>query len=394
MLSNPTLTCRLTGAHVLRDGQMQARSTGIAGGRIVTGPLPEVDLRGFLILPGIIDLHGDAFERHIAPRPTAPFPLDMGLRGVDRDAAAHGVTTAWLAQSWSWEGGMRSPEFAEDLAAALDAYRPQALIDLRLQIRFETHVTDSADRLISLVRRHGIDLVIFNDHLAEAEETWQSRPQDVELWAKRSGRTGAELMQAVRAARAQAPAVPAMLRNLAQVFDDLGVSYGSHDDANGETREFFSAIGARICEFPLNLPVAQLAHAMGEPVLMGAPNVVRGGSQAGNVAARTLIAAGKCDALVSDYHYPALAQAAFALVDQGLLDLPAAWAMISTRPADIMRLADRGVIAPGKRADLVIVNQTTRAIEGTIVAGRIAHLSGLAAERFMGVARPFAVAAA
>ncbi len=174
-------------------------------------PFPEVDLDGFWVLPGIIDLHGDAFERHIAPRPSAPFPVEMGLRGADREAAAHGVTTAWLAQSWSWEGGMRGPDFAERVAAELAAYRGQALIDLRLQIRFETHEVATADRLIAAVRRHGIDYVVFNNHLAEAEAMWEARPHEVELWAKRAGRTGAELMEIVRAARAREREVPRML---------------------------------------------------------------------------------------------------------------------------------------------------------------------------------------
>jgi alpha-D-ribose 1-methylphosphonate 5-triphosphate diphosphatase len=109
---------------------------------------------------------------------------------------------------------------------------------------------------------------------------------------------------------------------------------------------------------------------------MGAPNVVRGGSQSGNIAATDLIRAGLCDALVSDYHYPSLANAAFTLADTDILPLGRAWEMISTNPARIMGLEDRGVIAPGKRADLVICNAQTRAIEGTLAAGRWSHLCG------------------
>jgi alpha-D-ribose 1-methylphosphonate 5-triphosphate diphosphatase len=390
-MRRPTL--RLTGATVLRDGAMQDRTVAIADGRISRGPFPEVDLEGFWVLPGIIDLHGDAFERHIAPRPSAPFPVEMGLRGADREAAAHGVTTAWLAQSWSWEGGMRGPDFAERVAAELLAYRGQALIDLRLQIRFETHEVATADRLIAAVKRHGIDYVVFNNHLAEAEAMWESRPHEVELWAKRAGRTGAELMEIVRAARAREREVPRMLCRLAEAFDALGVMYGSHDDPDGETREFYTAMGARICEFPTQMPAASVARALGVPVLMGAPNVVRGGSQAGNISAKMLIQQGKCDGLVSDYHYPALAKAAFALVDQEVMDLPRAWGLISTGPAQIMRMTDRGEIAPGKRADLTIVNKATRVVEATMVAGRIAYLAGEAAERFMGLPRTISMAA-
>lgn len=387
------LPLRLIGASVLRDGEMQKRSVALAGGVISKGPLPEIDLSGYLILPGIIDLHGDAFERHIAPRPSAPFPIATGLHATDRDAAANGVTTAWLAQRWSWEGGHRGPDMAEDIMAALSSLRPHLMTDLRLQLRVETHTVDTADRLLAAVRRYGIDYVIFNNHLDEALMLAQSRPADLVLWAAKAGRSAEAQLALVEAARKQSPQVPRYLCRLAEAFDTLGVHYGSHDDPDGETRERFSMIGARICEFPTARSAAALARAVNDPVLMGAPNVARGGSQSGNIAATDLIRRGLCDALVSDYYYPAMAQAAFRLVDHGLMELPAAWAMISARPAQILHLADRGVIDYGKRADLCIVNEATRQVEATLVAGRLTHLTGEAARRFLGGRAALALAA-
>ena len=389
--SHPPL--RLVGASVLREGQMQKRSVALQDGVIAKGPLPEVDLTGYLILPGIIDLHGDAFERHIAPRPSAPFPLETGLHATDRDAAANGVTTAWLAQSWSWEGGHRSPDAAEDMMEAMASLRPHLMTDLRLQLRVETHTVDTADRLLAAVRRHGIDYVVFNNHLDEALHLAQSRPTELALWAAKSGRSPEAQLALVEATRKQSPQVPRFLCRLAEAFDTLGVHYGSHDDPDGETRERFSMIGARICEFPIARSAAALARAVNDPVLMGAPNVVRGGSQSGNIAATDLIRRGLCDALVSDYYYPALSRAAFRLVDDGLAELPAAWAMISTRPAEILHMADRGVIAYGKRADLCVVNEDTRRIEATLVEGRLTHLTGEAARRFLGSRAELAMAA-
>ncbi|MCD1626017.1 alpha-D-ribose 1-methylphosphonate 5-triphosphate diphosphatase [Seohaeicola saemankumensis] len=389
--SHPPL--RLIGASVLRDGAMQKRSVAIKDGMISKGPLPEVDLTGFLVLPGIIDLHGDAFERHIAPRPSAPFPVETGLHATDRDAAANGVTTAWLAQSWSWEGGHRSPDMAENMLQAMLDLRPHLMTDLRLQLRVETHTVDTADRLLAAVRRYGVDYVVFNNHLEEGVQLAQSRPTELALWAAKSGRSAAEQMALVEATRKQSPQVPRYLCRLAEAFDTLGVVYGSHDDPDGETRERFSMIGARICEFPTARSAAALARAVNDPVLMGAPNVVRGGSQSGNIAATDLIRRGMCDALVSDYYYPALSRAAFRLVEDGLLDLPAAWAMISARPAQIMHLSDRGVIDYGKRADLCVVNAATQRIEATLVAGRLTHLTGEAARRFLGGRAAMALAA-
>ncbi|MBV0911792.1 alpha-D-ribose 1-methylphosphonate 5-triphosphate diphosphatase [Anianabacter salinae] len=375
---------RLTGATTLRDGALQRRSLAIADGRITKGPLPEVNLSGYLILPGIIDLHGDAFERHTAPRPTAPFSIESGLIGTDRDAAANGVTTAWIAQSWSWEGGLRGPDYAEGVMAALTAYRPRALIDLRLQIRCETHLPETRDRLLAAVRRYGIDYVVFNDHLPEAIAAIDAAPHRLEGWAAREGLPVEQFVKKVRDAAAKKAQVPRHLCALAEAFDLLGVSYGSHDDPDGETREYYRLIGACIAEFPTSTSAAAVAKACNDPVLMGAPNVARGGSQSGGVSAMALIRKGLCDALVSDYHYPALAQAAWRMVDDGVRTLPDAWAMISSVPAEIMGLADRGRLDFGRRADVVIVNETTRQVEATISGGRLAYLAGEAGARFLG----------
>ncbi len=379
----PLPPLRLTGAQILRDGELQRRSIGLAEGHIARGPLPEVDLTGFIVLPGIVDLHGDGFERHILPRPSAPFPLEAGLASADREAAAHGVTTAFFAQGWSWEGGHRSPDAACALLAAMDAYRPRALTDLRVQIRAETHLVEAVPQLLDAVRRHKVGYVVFNDHLEEGYMMARTAPSDFASWARKVGRTAADMAETLDRAKQRAREVPRQLCTLAEAFDAMGVAYGSHDDPDGETREFYSMIGARIAEFPLSRRAAAAAHAMMNPVVMGAPNVVRGRSQAGNIAAADLIAEGLCDALVSDYHIPALPLAAWTLVDQGLCTLPAAWAMISSNPAEILRMPDRGRLDPGLRADLVVVHAESRAVEATICGGRLTYLAGEAGRRFL-----------
>jgi alpha-D-ribose 1-methylphosphonate 5-triphosphate diphosphatase len=266
---------------------------------------------------------------------------------------------------------------------ALDAYRARALVDLRMQIRAEVHLVDEGARLIEAVRRHRIGFVVFNDHLDEAMEMRRLRSADFAIWARKVGRAPEDLLGAIERAAARQRDVPRHLCALAEAFDELGVLYGSHDDPDGETRERYSMIGARIAEFPLSRRAAAAAKAMMNPVLMGAPNMVRGGSQAGNIAAEALVAEGLCDALVSDYHYPALAMAVWSIVDRGLRCLPKAWAMISEAPAEILRLADRGRLNPGMRADMVVVNRDTRVIEATICGGQLAYLAGEAGRRFL-----------
>lgn len=380
---------RLTGAYVLRDGEMQRRSLAIDEGRLTTGPLPEVALPGYLLLPGIIDLHSDGF----APRPGARVNWPSALAAADRRLAAQGITTAFLAQGWSWEGGLRSPDQAEAMLAALDDHRPAALTDLRAQLRAETHLTDQAGRLLEAVRRHQLGYVIFNNHLGQALASARRGQSSLARRARRVGTTVADLTAGIEAACAHAREVPRSLCRLAEAFDTLGVTYGSHDDPDGETREYFTALGARVAEFPLTRKAASAAHEMMCPVLMGAPNLLRGGSRAGNVGAEDLIRQGLCDALVSDGDPTALARAAWALVDRGILPLPRAWALISARPASILRLVDRGQLDPGKRADLVVVHEASRRIEAVIAAGRLVWATGEAGARIAARQAPGRLAA-
>ncbi|WP_245840670.1 amidohydrolase family protein [Puniceibacterium sediminis] len=348
------------------------RSVAIEDGRISKGPLPEVDLRGYYILPGIIDLHGAAFLRNMAPDQT----LRTALRATDHAAAAHGVTTAWLSQGWGWsEQGPHSPASAEALLEALDAYRPHALSDLRVQIACETHTTDTADRLLAAVRRHSVDHVMFRNTLPDALLRNDWTPE-----------TRARLTEA----EGQKRAVPRYLCRLAEAFDTLGVTYGSYADPDGETRETFSMIGAKLCACPTRRSAAALARAVGDPVLLRAGEVAKNSSP---LPVTDLIRTRLCDALVSDMSYPALAAAAFHLTATGTLTLPAAWALVSEGPAQILRLHDRGVIDYGRRADLVIVNRATNSVEATLSGGRITHLSGKAATRFLGARADMTMAA-
>lgn len=396
MVTSPLSNLRLAGGRVLGPDGMSVTDITLSDGLIAQNSKAGgavVDVSGYMVLPGIIDLHGDAFEHHMAPRPTASLPLEMGLEGTDKDAAANGVTTAWMAQSWSWEGGHRSPESAEKLLAAHHDYRARQLTDLHVQLRCETHTVESQDRVIDVVRAYGVDYVIFNNHLDEAIDMAERAPERVANWAAKAGRTPDEHMDLVHQAKAKDHAVPRYLCNLATAFDNLGVKYGSHDDPDARTRENFSMIGAKICEFPTSFAAASAARTWGDPVLMGAPNVVRGGSQSGNVSAMDLIKAGLCAALVSDYHYPTLHKAAFYLVDQKVTDLARAWRMISTAPAEIMGLEDRGALSAGKRADIVFVHEDTRSIEGTIAGGRWSFLAAGLAQRVGQSAARVAVAA-
>lgn len=384
---------RLTGARVLLDGALRDADVSIVDGQFGFDSGHQIDLRGYLLLPGIIDLHGDGFERHIWPRPTADFPISSGLAGYDREAAHCGVTTAYLAQGWSWEGGHRGPDQAERLVSAVAERRAGSLTDQRVQLRVETHLPHESERLLKLIETMGVDYVIFNDHLEEGMVMSRTRPEAFAYWARKVGLTSEQLVQRLKDAKAESKVVPRNLCYLANGFERLGVRFGSHDDPDAETREFYSMIGARVAEFPTSRRAAAATRSMGDPVLMGAPNVVRGGSQAGNVSGLDLIREGLCDALVSDYHLPALPMAAWRLVDLGMMEIAEAWAFVSTAPAQIMKMADRGQIKEGLRADLAIVNAETREIEATLSKGALAFAGGAVAQRLIAPMRQMQLAA-
>jgi alpha-D-ribose 1-methylphosphonate 5-triphosphate diphosphatase len=155
----------------------------------------------------------------------------------------------------------------------------------------------------------------------------------------------------------------------------------SHDDDSITVRNGFRERGARICEFPMAEDVGRAAVEAGDAVVMGCPNVVRGGSHLGWASAARLAEAGICTVLTSDYYYPAMLRAAFVLAQRGLLDLPQAWALISANPARAGGLTDRGVIEAGKRADVIVVDPVTMRAVATVAGGRIAHLAAVGSGR-------------
>ncbi|PSL20225.1 alpha-D-ribose 1-methylphosphonate 5-triphosphate diphosphatase [Shimia abyssi] len=372
----------LVGADVLWPEGLMRAPLGLCAGRIAAaGGGREVDLSGYLVLPGIVDMHGDGFERHLAPRRGVMKDLAPGLASVDAELAANGITTAVLAQFWSWEGGMRSADFARRFLTALDKTR--MLTDCRVQLRFETHLLDDYAAFEETVAAYDVGYVVFNDHLPHAALENGKRPPRLTGQALKSGRSPEAHLTLLQALHARRSEVEAALDGLASRLNARGVLLGSHDDATDEIRAKWRARGVSISEFPETQNAAASAHDGNDAIVLGAPNVVRGGSHSGNAAASDLVGAGLCDALASDYHYPALRQSVLRLINEGIVTLEAGWALVSSRPAEVMGLSDRGSFTLGKRADLIVMEPETGRIGATLVAGKISYLSGDVASRFL-----------
>ncbi len=373
------------GADVLLPGcEITRADLGIADGVVQPDPTGRrIDLSGYLILPGIVDLHGDGFERHIAPRRGAMKQMAEGILSVEAELAANGITTAVLAQFHSWEGGVRGPDFAAQVFDGIAAVQDSVVTDLIPQLRFETHMLDDYADLPDRIAAWQVPYVVFNDHLPHdrlAQGRTPPRMTGQALKAGRSPETHLEMLQTMHARKDE---VPAALDDLCATLTEHGIRLGSHDDATAEIRAQWRGRNARIAEFPETLEAAEAARAAGDHIILGSPNVVRGGSHKGNASALDLIAMGLCDALASDYHYPSPRRAALMLSKSGLLNLARAWALVSSGPARVLGKTDRGELAPGKRADLVILDAKTHRVAATMAGGRVSYMSGDIASRFV-----------
>ena len=335
-------------------------SIHVDGDRIV-GHLPgaahRFDAKGLLVLPGVVDVHGDGFERQILPRPNVAFPLDVALIDTDHQMIANGITTAFHGLSVSWEPGLRSVEAARTFVDAFSRLRPALACDTRLHLRWETFALDAVDELLAWIGLEPTPIVAINDHTTG---TIRKAPiaRKIDTMA---GRTGLSmdgytaLLNDVWERRAE---VPDAIVRIARRAREAGAILLAHDETSPDMRAEFRALGAVTSEFPMNEATANAAREADEHTILGAPNVVRGGSHNGTLNAADMVSRGLCTVLTSDYYYPAPLLAAFRLVADGVLSLPAAWALVSRNAARATGLTDRGDLTPAQRADFIVVDDT------------------------------------
>jgi len=353
----------------LEDGRVAALDGSARGLRM--------DASGLLVLPGIVDIHGDAFERQLQPRPGVDFPARLALRDTEAQLLANGITTAFHGVTLSWEPGLRG---IETWRALLDALAAEAwTCDMRVHLRWEAFNLDALDTALEAIAGGRVHLLAFNDHTPAILRKMRD-PLAAAKYSERAGMALPAFRALAERVAAYEPDVPAALDRIGAAARAACIPIASHDDATVEARDGFRVRGARICEFPMAEEVARAARGAGDSVVMGSPNVVRGRSHLGWASAARLAEAGICTALSSDYYYPAMLHAALRLAE-GALGLARAWALVSAAPADAAGLADRGRIREGLRADVIVVDPRSRRIVATIAGRRLAYLSAEGAAR-------------
>lgn len=366
------------GEVLLPEGRLETARLRIGDGRVAgldgAPGRRRIDAAGLLVLPGIVDLHGDAFERQLQPRPGVDFPTGLALRDTESQLLANGITTALHAVTLSWEPGLRSPESWRRLVDAIEAHRPGAACDMRVHMRWEAHNLDALDMALDDIEAGTVALLSFNDHTPSILRKLEN-PASAAKYSERAGMSVAAFRSVAERAAGHAAGVDEAIARLAAAARRRGIPMASHDDDTVAARQRFRALGAGICEFPMAEPVGEAAREAGDAVVMGCPNVVRGGSHLGWASAAALAERDICTVLCSDYYYPAMAPAPLALAARGVLSLPQAWALVSANPAAAAGLDDRGVLEEGRRADVVLVDPAGPTVVATLAAGRVGYMS-------------------
>lgn len=317
----------------------------------------DIDCGGDYLIPGLIELHTDHLETHYAPRPGVRWSLMAAIQAHDAQIAAAGITTVYDCLRMGRNDGeiFKTGEMnalAEALARARQHDRLR--VEHRLHLRCEVSAEQVLGDFKQFENNADVGLVSLMDH-APGQRQFTSMAA-FELYHKTKYKMGDEEFAHYVSSRLAASEKYSNIhrRELARLCAERKIPLASHDDATVEHVEESIRDGVRLAEFPTTLEAAQLSHRSGLGVLMGAPNVVRGQSHSGNVAARTLVENHCLDILSSDYIPASLLHAAFLLAAEGQ-SVPEAIATVSSNPAQFIGLKDRGSIAIGLRADLVQV---------------------------------------
>ncbi|XUY26871.1 alpha-D-ribose 1-methylphosphonate 5-triphosphate diphosphatase [Agrobacterium sp. rho-8.1] len=319
------------------------------------------DMENDFLIPGLVELHTDHLEQHYSPRPGVTWNKTAAIQAHDAQVASSGITTVFdcLRLGSDEDGGFEKGEM-RDMADAIEHAQSENRLraDHLLHLRCEVAAADVLDHFEDFENDPKVRLISLMDH-SPGQRQFQTMDQYIKFYQKKRGLSD-EVFKAFVDRRVSASRkYSAQHRDfLAARCAEHGITVASHDDATDAHVEEAIGHGVKLAEFPTSVEAAKASHSAGMSVLMGAPNIVRGKSHSGNIAARDLAELGVLDVLSSDYVPFSLLYAPFLLVDQVEgMTLPKAISMVTATPARTVSLDDRGRIAPGMRADLVRVHR-------------------------------------
>lgn len=321
-----------------------------------------IDGEGGWLLPGLIELHTDNLDKFFTPRPKVDWPAHSAMSSHDALMVASGITTVLDAVAIGdvRDGGDRL-ENLEKMINAVEETQKRGLnrAEHRLHLRCELPHHTTLPLFEKLVGREPVSMVSLMDH-SPGQRQYADRSKYRGYYQGKYHLTNEEMdkFEEEQMALAAAWSQPNRQR-IAAICRERNIALASHDDATCEHVLESRQLGSVIAEFPTTIAAAQASRQHGMNILMGAPNIVRGGSHSGNVAAHHLAASGLLDILSSDYYPASLLDAAFRIADDegNAFTLAQAIRLVSKNPAQALGLHDRGAIAEGKRADLVLARR-------------------------------------
>ena len=351
-------------ARMVLPDEVQTGSLSVEAGRIAgfgasNSSLPQaIDLEGDFLMPGFIEVHTDNFERHLMPRPKVQWAEMPALLAHDAEIAAAGITTVFdaLGVGDADHESLRGTAW-DAVLQTLDACTTENVLraDHHLHVRCELPAHNTIDLFQPFHGHERLSLISLMDH-TPGQRQWENLEHARIYYTGKKGWSQEKFEhQVAHAERLQAQYAEPHRDYFVDYCREHGIALASHDDTTVAHVEQAHAEGASMSEFPTTLAAAQAARERGLLTVMGGPNVVRGGSHSGNVAAADLARHGLLDILSSDYVPGSLLSAVLRLVSDEILSLPEAVAIVSRNPARATGLHDRGAIQPGLRADLVQV---------------------------------------
>lgn len=323
-----------------------------------------IDLKGKYVLPGMIDIHSDMIESLIQPRSTAVMDFEMGLREAERVLCSCGITTMYHSISMYREGTwdvkeIRQAPQVKKLAELIGSYRHRnRLIRHRFHLRYEIDNVACYEDVMDMIGKGLVDLLSFMDHTPG-----QGQYKNLEVYRKHQPNSGRDLSEEefrklLEREKTKETVSFQKLKEMADYAAACKIATASHDDDTIEKLKVNKELGVRISEFPITEEVAKEAVRQGYMTVVGAPNILLGGSHSGNLSALTAIRENAADVLVSDYYPQALLYAVFYLFRKERIPLNKAASFVTLNPAKAVGIDHMtGSVEEGKQADLLVVSE-------------------------------------
>jgi alpha-D-ribose 1-methylphosphonate 5-triphosphate diphosphatase len=350
---------------VLEDQVLLIHQDRIAGiTKSAEGAKEVLDAQGRYLIPGLIDVHSDKIEQFIQPRPTSQMDFEFALKACERELLSVGITTMYHSISlfqdeFFGKSPLRTKGNVQKIADLIaNIHQRNHLIHHRFHLRIEIDNLEAFDIAKDMITQGKVHLISFMDH-TPGQGQYRSLAVYEDTVSKYNGKEVESLgLEGILEHHQNKKTLSlAQLKELSDLAHAYGISVASHDDDRVEKLLVNQSIGVDISEFPITLETAQSAKEMGFYTVVGAPNVLRGGSHSGNMSATAAVLADCADILCSDYYPAAILHSIFALHRDKELPLPQLVKKATLHPAKALGIeGDYGALEVGKKADLLIVD--------------------------------------